>query len=498
MSLQVAVGIPGSGKSNWALGRAVTTALERPDCGMLIFDFHGRLTKEFALWMIRKGQAHRMTYDCLNWDQFVPGYKLHETMTGWTYRGEIDQEAMIEGWIEFLLGSVVREPGHVEQHPYYEHGRTAFQLVLRQARPTELKAVLHAFAFGEPEWETLMGTCWCPKTVNEMERNSRLLRATQEKEFRPVSRGLRRTIGSPILRERCDGQFDLVQHLRQGGIHVVSGSPFVAESAQRMQAWMLIQRAIVGCMQGGFPLEIIVDEFDSLGVNPWLQRKAEEIRKFSCDLTVLSQSGQWGDFTERFLNAAPVVRLFQMMNSQTRQRFSGFLDPKLNPLQVKQVREQWHSETDYVPETRVTKGESWNGKFGDEYEKRETTTETTVLVPRVHSIKTTTLELASLEEQERMNGVGLWRQSVGTSMVATPNGVREDHARLVRPAFPAPLRRYGERQFEEYCQWLWQQPGYRKVTPPQSTEDAALRLARIWALKRGSNGHAAIPAPFKN
>lgn len=498
MSLQVAVGIPGSGKTNWALGRAVTTAIERPRTGKLVIDLHGRMTKTFALWMIRKGQAHRMTYDDLNWDEVVPGYKLHDTMTSWSYRGEIDQEAIIEGWVQFLIGSMVREHGNVEQHPFYENARLAFQLVMRQSQPTRLTKVVHAFEFRQPAWESLMDGCWDGGTVQEVEHLAGLLRSTQEKECRPPDRATRRLFGSPILRERCDGDFDLIRHLASGGIHVVSGSPFVAESAQRMQAWMLIQRAIIGCMQHGFPLEIIIDEFDSLGVNPFIQRKAEEIRKFNCDLTVLSQSGDWGDYTERFLNAAASVRMFKMLNPTTRQRFAGFLDPQLDPHAVHHTDEQWHSETDYIPETRVTTGESWNGKFGDEYEKRETTSESTVLVPRVTSIRSTRDVFSSLDDQERLNSLRLWTQRVGASHVATADGVEQDYAPLVRPAFPAPLRRFGERQFQEYCQWLWTQPGYRKVTPPQPTEDAATRLARVWAARRGSNGHARIPPPFKN
>lgn len=494
MSLHVDVGIPGSGKSNAALGRAVTLALESVRVAILLICFHGRITRDFALWMLRKGQAQRMTYDDLNWDEFVPGYKLHENMREWSFRGEIDQEAVIEGWVQFLIGSIVREHGNVEQHPYYEHARLAFQLVMRQSAPVRLGRVLDAFEFGQPAWESLMEGSWCDQTVGEMERLSRLLRPTQEKELRPVVRALRRTFGSPVFRERCDGQFDLIEHLSHGGIHVVSGSPYVAESAQRMQAWMLIQRSIIGCMQRGFRLEIIIDEFDTLGVNPWLQRKAEEIRKYDCGLTVLSQSGEWDIYTERFLNAAASVRMFKMMNPKTRERFAGFLDPYLDPKKVKQVIEHHHSETQYVPETRVSKGESWNGKFGVDYDKRESTTETTVLVPRVETMKTTTLEYQSLDEQERLNSMQLWTQRVGQSQVATAGGVEPEYTRLVRPAFPKPLRRFGERQFEEYCQWLWTQPGYRKVEPPEQAADAALVLQALIETKRRGNGYAGTSA----
>lgn len=194
-------GAPGSGKSTLMLQDLIEAVLAGVS-HILLIDPKGSLARAFGLWLYCLGIP--FTYDRARDEGKVLGYKLIEKKPS-----RVAQDLMEKALVEFFLAErgFSMKSG---EHPLLRQGIWfAVRLVLHQRKPVPFWKIQYALRLFHPEQERLLAGCTDPELIWVFGQLKRLTKYEQEKQLLPAQRVFDSVFGNPVLRDRCDGTFEL-------------------------------------------------------------------------------------------------------------------------------------------------------------------------------------------------------------------------------------------------------------------------------------------------
>ena len=363
-------GEPGSGKSTGMLVDAIPGL---PWRAQLVLDFHRTFALLFLTWCIRLGLAARLIVDDLAMISRVLGYRIGTPFTYGSVQGEMDEDAEIRGLLQFLF--LTRGFGsNIYEHPFMANLWWAIRLVLHQRVPVPFRMLRYALSLHSSECRQLLKGCWDSEVLDKYDEFFVLPPMERERQLGPGRRLLESLFGTPVVRERWVGEFDIVEHFRRRGILVLMGSHKVSEESMRAHFGMVLMRAILGAMEHGFGLDIYIDEWVELA-NPWLGRKLEECRKYDIHISL---AGQFipQEFRDRAVQACGIRKYYRCSGA-----VAEFAASDLSGLLDRDLVHHYDERIQRIPQTeeyeRITQSKSNNGKWGRDRRVTEGTSATT-------------------------------------------------------------------------------------------------------------------------